>query len=159
MLFFFSSQVESLGGKRQLATPCSPPTSRKDCMPQSSMGSLPFQYFCGYWMPAWSCVPAVSVGGCSLPQIPAVTCAANGAVKPVKRRQKRVSTANPERKNTSRLTSESIYFGTTASRSWKRIMPYRNRSKGRKPLSGSSERKPWNEKSRFRTVRYLRRNL
>lgn len=80
-------------------------------------------------------------------------------VRPAKRRQKRVSTANPERKSTSRLTRESICFGTTASRSWKRIMPYRNRFKGRKPLSGSSEKKPWNVKSRFRTVRYLRRNL
>ena len=41
---FLSQLVRDLGW---LATPCSPPPSRKDCMPQSNTGSLPFQDFCG----------------------------------------------------------------------------------------------------------------
>lgn len=90
----------------------------------------------GYWMPAWLCAPAANADGCSLPWIPAVTCAVNGAARSAKRRQERISTANPKRKNTSRRTSVSICSGTTASKSWKRTMPRRNRSKGQKPLSG-----------------------
>ena len=66
---------------------------------------------------------------------------------------------NPKRKNTSRRTSVSICSGTTASKSWKRTMPRRNRSKGQKPLSGSSERKLASAKSRFRTGIYLQCNL
>lgn len=104
-------------------------------------------------------VHAACAGGYSLPRTLAVTYVANDAAKPAKRRKKRVLTVNPERKSTSRLTNESICFGTTASRSWKRTMPHRNRSKGRKPLSGSSEKKPWNVKSRFRMGIYLRCNL
>ena len=41
---FLSQLVRYLGWP---ATPYSPPPSRKDCMPQSNMGSLPFQGFCG----------------------------------------------------------------------------------------------------------------
>ena len=39
-----SQLVRDLGW---LATPYSPPPNRKDCMPQSNTGSLPFQGFCG----------------------------------------------------------------------------------------------------------------
>ncbi len=93
--------------------------------------------------------PAANAGGCSSLRMPAAIYAANGVVKPVKRWQKRVSTANPERKSTSRLTSGSICSGTTASRSWKRILLRRNSSKGQNPLSGSSEKKPWNVKKQI----------
>lgn len=41
---FLSQLVRDLGW---LATPCSPPPSRGDCMPQSNTGNLPFQGFCG----------------------------------------------------------------------------------------------------------------
>ena len=41
---FLSQLVRDLGW---LATPCSPPPSRGDCMPQSNTGSLSFQGFCG----------------------------------------------------------------------------------------------------------------
>lgn len=46
-LFLSQPRGKFGGGKRQLATPCSPPPSWEDYMPQSNMGSLPFQGFCG----------------------------------------------------------------------------------------------------------------
>lgn len=42
---FFPSQVRTLGGKRELATPCTPPPSWEYCVPKSSMKILSFQGF------------------------------------------------------------------------------------------------------------------